>query len=176
MVRCSRMKNCSVLVVLAALFFSSPLFAQESSPAEFQEFLDAWEGRWVGKGTGYDGKDFVGHADCRVAGDGKTMIVNVYNGEASGIWFIVFDRHAKRIRSQWGQSDGEATQAILYKDGDDWINEGVGSSGDGKKSTFKHRISISAEGTKHQWTRSQVVDGEDKTARDTWQRVAGSYP
>ncbi len=169
------MKTCSVFVVLAALVLPSPSFAQDSSPADFQEFLDAWGGRWTGTGTDYDGNETVGHADCRVAGDGHTMIANVYVGDASGIWFIVFDSNAKRIRAQWGQSGGEANQAILYKDGEDWIQEGTGSNGDGKKITFKHRISISAEGTKHQWTRNLEVDGENKTANDTWKRVAGSF-
>ncbi|MCS7466712.1 hypothetical protein NZK35_08655 [Stieleria sp. ICT_E10.1] len=169
------MKTCSVFVFLAALVFSSPSFAQESSPADFQEFLDAWEGRWTGTGTDIDGNEMVGHADCRVAGDGNTMIVNVYMGDASGIWFIVYDSNAKRIRSQWGQSDGEATQAILYKDGEDWIQEGSGSNGEGKKITYKHRISISGDGPTHRWTRTLMVDGEKKTAKDTWQRVAGSF-
>ena len=168
------MKTCSVFVVLAALVFCSPSFAQESSSADFHEFLDAWEGRWKGTGSGFDGNEIVGHADCRVAGDGNTMIVNTYMGDASGIWFIVFDSNSKRIRSQWGQSDGEATQAILYKDGEDWIQEGSGSNSESKRITFKHRISISGGGNTHKWTRNHVVDGETETASDTWQRVSNS--
>ena len=162
----------SVFLALFAFTLAPSAFAQESSPEQFQEMLEAWEGRWKGSGTDEDGNEMVAIADCRIAGDGTTLICNSYMGEESGIWFIVYDRAAKRIRSQWGQSDGEAAHAIIFKDGKDWVQKGTGSTPDGKKTEYTHRISISNNGNTHEWKRTRQVDGATQTSGDTWQRLS----
>jgi len=167
------MLRISALVFTACLLSTPAAFSQESSAGDFRDLLSAWEGHWRGEVPNPDGGTIVVHADCKVTTDGKSMVCHTYGGDLSGIWFITYDSHRKRIISQWSQSDGEVSRSEISKDGANWIAKGDGATGDGEELVFQHKITLSDDGNTHVWNRSQTVGSKTETSREEWKRL---YP
>jgi hypothetical protein len=65
--------------------------------SQLRGFLSAWQRHWRGEVPNPDGGTIIMHADCKVTTDGKSMVCHTYGGELSGIWFITYDSHRKRM-------------------------------------------------------------------------------
>lgn len=174
-----------VILLISTLLIPSTCLAQEMSRSDYEAFCDAMLGRWVGEMTpvaqgdafGEAGKTITGYASSRMTEDGNALLCKVYGGEGTGTWLIAHDARAKQIRTMWINSAGDVDQALILRDGADWIERGEGSTEDGKVIVFENRLTISDGGKTHTWTGKSSRGGEPNAPRhDVWRRVDGRVP
>ena len=173
-------KTISMLACLT-LLLATPALAQESSRADFDELLDAVNGRWVGDvglaadmpGFGKQGDRITAYSQCSLTDDGNTMICSNQVGKDSGTWVLAYDAAAKRIRGLYSTSGGVFNQSIVYRSDDGWIEKGTGTGSDGKKGEYIFQIAVTDGGNTHTWSGEQTVDGKkEEFPTDVWKRLA----
>jgi hypothetical protein len=174
------MKIVGFTTALLVAVLSVQVFAQESTSQDFQEFCQAWEGRWVcdmalvtdSPGIGKKDEKFTAYADCKVAHDGNAMICKGYGGKGSNTWIVVYDAGNKQIRGLWVTSGGDVSHSILYKKGDKWIEKCRGSQADGTKTQVTFTVTISDSGKTHTWTGTSTIGGKEMDEKtNVWHRV-----
>jgi hypothetical protein len=175
------MKIVALAIALLVANLSAPVFAQESTREDFQDFCRAWEGRWVGNvtwvadlpGFGKKAEQVTAYADCTVAEDGNAMICRYYGGDGSATWIVVYDAGDKQIKSLWVTSGGILAHDTLYKKGDKWIVRGHGSHPDGTKTEATQTVTITDSGNTHTWKGSVTIGGKKADeVHDVWRRVS----
>ena len=159
---------------------SMPLVAQESTRQDFDDFCQAWVGRWMSErtlvddepGFGNEGDKLTFYADCKVEHDGNAMVCTVYGGKGTGTWIVAYDAGDKKIKGLWVTSGGVFSPSVIYKQGDKWVESAHGSQADGTKIEVISTIEISDGGKTHTWKSTPIVGGKQK-AEDVviWHRV-----
>lgn len=179
------MNRLKILATCSLVLFASTVSAQEASRADFEAFSQAVLGRWVGNltlnadfaGTGKKGDKLVGYIVYELGNDGQTVTAKFAGGGGSGTWTMAYDAVEKRIRTLWSTSGGDFDQAIIYRQGANWIEEGRGATADGKVDVFKNTLTISDGGNTHTWTGTSSRNGKENAPRhDVFQRVATEPP
>jgi hypothetical protein len=167
-------------LLLLVTAFSAPAFASESTRKDFDDFCQAWQGRWVSDttlvvdrpGIGQKGDKFTAYADCRVEHEGNAMICTYYGGKGSATWLVVYDAGDRRIKSLWITSGGDVAHATIYKEGDQWVQASSGSQADGTKTEVTLTITITDNGETHTWRATPADSGQEAADEgDVWHRV-----
>jgi hypothetical protein len=179
------MKTSLVLVAVALVTgFASLSFADHhrtTTKADFQEWCDAWEGRWVGEvtfvadwpGLGKRGEKVTAYLQATKIEDGKGMTWKFFGGVGSGTVLIAYDTAAQQIKSMSVVSGGFTGSGIFYKKDGTWMQEAVGSLPDGRKSEGVTIYEFSEGGKKVVTTGSGSVDGKpNEKLNDVWRRVS----
>jgi hypothetical protein len=173
------------IVAMAIAIASNTAYAQDSTRADFEAFCAALEGRWIGdmvlvddtEAFGKRGEKLTAFADVSVDEDGNSLVARIYGGPGTGTWILAFDAREKQIKSMWVNSGGDVDQATVIRDGEDWIEKGVGSTKDGETIEFENRLTISEAGSLHTWTGTSTRGGTAGDPRhDVWRRVNGRVP
>lgn len=172
-----------VVVLSSALlvaFLAAPVFAQESSREDFQEFCKAIQGRWVGDvtwvadwpGLGKKGEKVTCYWEGRVAEDGNVLIGKFFGGNGSETSLIYFDAGAKQVKWTMVSSGGNVTQNVVYRKDGKWRQKSEGSNPDGTKTRYMSTATISDDGNTWTWEGSGTV-GDEKTddQHDVWRRA-----
>lgn len=179
------MRKLIALTACTLLVSATHLPAQEASQADFNAFSSVMDGRWIGtttlvsdrEGVGKRGDSMTSYAQTYHENDGHMLRVQVYEGSGSWTWTIAYDANAKRIRSFWVNSGGRIGPGVIYRDGENWIESGEGSSADGRKTVFTNVLTISNDGHTHTWTGEGSDGGDARESRnDVWRRVSGRVP
>jgi hypothetical protein len=176
-----KMKRATLITVLAVTFSATAAFGQQSSRADFEDYLKAWEGRWVGEftwvtdwpGMGKRGDRVTAYAECKVIADGNALSGTFYGGNGSSNWITVFDAATKQIKGLSVNSGGNAWNSVFFKNGDSWSCIETGSKADGAKIESKLTITVSDNGNTHVWTGSVTVGGKKvDEVHNVWRRVS----
>ena len=175
------MRTASILAVVTATFLALPAFGQEATRDDFNEFAKAMKGRWVGDvtwvanwaGLGNRGDKVTAYAEYVLAEDGNALLTKFYGGSGSATGIIAYDAAKKRIKWRYVTSGGYTAESTVYKKNGNWIEDGVGSTADGKKNLFLLTVLISDGGKTHSWTGSGTLDGKKvDDLNDVWRRVS----
>ncbi|TWU33225.1 hypothetical protein [Novipirellula artificiosorum] len=175
------MKLAPSTIVLLFAVIASPAFAQESSRKDFQEYCQAFQGRWVGDitwvadwpGLGKKGEKVTAYSENTVAEDGNALITKFYGGNGSGTGIVAFDARAKQIKWMWVSSGGYVGQSTLHKVDGKWVDKGLGSTPDGTKNEYTSTVTITDNGNTHTWTGTGTLGGEQvDDQHDVWRRVS----
>ncbi len=171
------------MAAVGSVVLAWPAYGQESTRKDFEEFCRAWEGRWVGdvtwvtnwEGVGNRGEKVTAYFEGRVVNDGHAMIGTFFGGDGSSTSLIFYDPGMKRIRWIWVDSGGTMNESIMYRHGEEWKSEGIGSKADGTKITFTNSVRITDGGDTHTWT-GTGTDGDQamEQQNDVWRRVGKS--
>jgi hypothetical protein len=175
------MKSTATLTLATfALLFATTASAQEASRADFEEVCEAHKGRWVGDielaadmpGFGNQGERITAYSQCRVTDDGNTMICSNQIGSDLGTWVVAYDAATKRIRGLYSTSSGIFNQSIMYRSDDGWIEEGSGTTSEGKKGKVTFRIAVTDGGNTHTWSGEITVNGKkERFPTEVWKRL-----
>lgn len=85
---------------------------------------------------------------------------------------VAYDAAAKRIRGLYSTSSGILNQSITYRSEDGWIEEGSGTTSEGKKVDATFRIAVTDGGNTHTWSGELTVDGKtEKFPTEVWKRL-----
>ena len=177
-----------VSILVTALTF--PALGQQSTQADFEEFLQIMEGRyicdviwiadWPGVG-GKKGEKVTGYSDLQVVADGNVLQGTFYGGSGTTTWITVYDAAARQIRFLTGTSGGTMWSGTYHKEGGKWVEAGIGSNPDGSKIEFSNTLTLSDGGRTHNWSGSTTIAGkpvdklQDVCRRvSEWQRRATS--
>lgn len=166
--------------VFAVLFVCSTAIAEESSEADFADFLKAFEGRWLTEmelttsqaAFGKQGDIVSAQAHCKVVSDGKAMLVQGFGGSGAVTWLVSYDAKAKRIKTFETDSAGDLMQGVFFRNDGKWIREASGSSADGDTKTVRTSLTISDAGDTHTWTGTNTRSGDKSEFKATWRRVS----
>lgn len=157
------------VIALLAIVLSMPAAAQESSRQDFDDFCQAWEGRWVSQrtlaiddpGFGEAGDTFTSYADCKIEHDGNAMICKLYAGKGTGTWIVGYDAGEKKIKGLWITSGSVFAPSVIYREADNWVQTSHATQPDGTKVESTATIVVSDAGTTHTWTNTPTADGEE---------------
>ncbi len=170
-------------LVTFSLLLSTPVLAQESSRADFEEFCKAMEGRWVGDvvwiadwpGLGKKGDRVTCYCELTIVNDGNALLGRFYGGDGAGTWLTVYDAAKKEIR-ETGTNSGGTQMTHIYSKTDEgtWASKMTGSNADGGKLAGQFVLEISENGNKHSWSGASTTDGKpNDELQDVWRRVSG---
>ncbi|UCF35627.1 MAG: hypothetical protein JSU96_12395 [Acidobacteriota bacterium] len=168
----------SLLVFSLAL----PVYGQQSTRADFEEFLGVMEGRyvcdiiWIADWPGVGGKEgdkVTGHANLEVAADGNVLRGTFYGGNVTNTWITVYDAAAKQIRFLTGSSGGTIWNGIIFKKNGNWVEVGTGGNPDGSKIEFNNTLTLSDNGRTHHWSGESSIGGSPaRSLEDVCHRVS----
>ena len=152
----------------------------QSTRADFNEFCQIMEGRWLGdviwvtdwEGFGKKGDKVSAYQEWKIGEDGHVLLGRFYGGPGSGTILVQYDAGARQIQSRAIFSGGNVFNEVIYKQDGNWHYEIAGSMVDGKKitgSTIRH---LSDGGKTHRWTGTIMIDGKPlDPLRDVWRRI-----
>ena len=170
----------ALITVSLVVSATSLALGQQSSRADFEELLQAMEGRWIGDvtwntdwpGLGKKGDKTTGYVELRVIADGNVLLGTFYGGRGTDSWMTVYDAASKQIKTLEGDSGGSISSYVWYKEGDHWIATGAGSLADGSKVEFRNTVTISDGGNTHTYTGTTTIAGKrGNDLHDVWRRV-----
>jgi hypothetical protein len=169
------------MAAVGAVVFGWPVYGQESTRQDFEEFCRAFEGRWVGEVTwvtdweafGKRGEKVTAHVDLRISPDGHALTGVFYAGNGSGTSLGYFDAAAKQIKWVWVNSAGGTSVDVMHREGKNWVNTSGGSNADGTKTQSRSMISVSDDGNTHTWKGKGTVGGKPvDDQHDVYRRVS----
>ena len=165
-----------------SLFLATSVVAEETSPADFEKYCDAMEGRWRGDvtfvadwpGLGKRGEKTVAFLDCKRTDDGRGLSIRFFGGAGSASGFAAYDAVSKKIRESFVVSGGYFGQREVVIDGDGFKISGKGSLPDGREHTVTIRRKLTNDGKEMVNSISGMIAGEptDDT-EEHWQKVSG---
>ena len=167
--------------VLVAALYAVPALAQQTTREEFNAFMKAMSGRWVGEitwvadwpGLGKKGDKVTGYSELRITEDGNALIGKFYGGSGSTTWITVYDAGAKQIRENGVDSGGTVWTVVYSKTGDKWVGVQTGSLADGRKIESTMTVTIADNGNTHTWTGPTTVGGKKvDDQHDVYHRVS----
>lgn len=148
---------------------------------DFEEYCQAWQGRWVGDitwvadwpGLGKRGEKATGYGDYRIVENGNALLGTFYGGGGSATLLTVFDEASKQIQERVVISNGYVSNGIVYKQDGQWRFRDAGGLPDGTKSTAVGTLTISDNGNTHTLT-STGTKGDKPTdpQNDVWRRMS----
>ena len=154
---------------------------QSASHADFEAFVKAFRGRWIGEVTwiadwegigGKKGNKITAHAEIKTRCDGNLLHCIWYGGNSVFDWLVYFDAGDKKIRSVSVDSGGLVQHATFWKDGNDWQFQQTGSEADGSRVISNGRVTVTESGKVHTWTGDTSIDGKPVAPlRDVFRRV-----
>lgn len=175
------MRHLAFTTTLLVIVSASSALAQESSRRDFEEFCQAWQGRFVGEvtwmtdwpGLGKRGEKVTAYWEGRLSEDGNVMLGKFFGGNGSDTSMIFFDAGAKQIKWHTVSSGGSVSYAIMYKKDGKWCQTYIGSGPDGEKLEIQSNVAITENGNTHTWTGTGTVGGKKMDNQyDVWRRVS----
>ena len=179
------MKKIALFTALVGIYLVGPsapeALGQQSTRADFNEYCQAFKGRWVGDVTlvadwpafGKRGDKITAYIEITPIEDGNAMLSRVYGGTGSGTGIVVFDAGAKQIKGTRVSSAGGVGHTLLYKKDGKWHEKGVGSLPDGTENEWVSTITVTENGRTHTWTGTGTVGGKKTDdLHDVWRRVS----
>lgn len=175
------MRKVIPLSIVLLFLLASLSFGQTATRAEFQEYCNVIEGRWIGEvtwitdwpGYGKKGDKVTAYAENQIVADGNAISGPFYAGNGKGTRLIVFDTGAKQIKCIAVSSGGTVHNQVFYKQAGKWQILSTGSLPDGSTIEGKYTITISDNGKTHTYTGSTTIGGEKVDERhDVWRRVS----
>ena len=166
--------------VRATLFAAGDKQKMQSTRADFKEYCDVMQGRWIGKvvwiadwpGFGKKGDTITAYRDVRVTEDGNALLMKFHIGPGTGTVLCVYDAGDRQIKFHGITSGGAAYNSIVFKDQGKWRLNVNGTLPDGKRVAGLETHNVSDDGTTH--TQSGVLTiGGEKTdpLQDVWTRL-----
>ncbi|MHB8897518.1 MAG: hypothetical protein ACYC6Y_02085 [Thermoguttaceae bacterium] len=174
------MRNVGWLVPLLLASLTAPTFSQQSTPADFKEYCQLMEGRWLGDvtwvtdfpGFGKRGEKVTTYAENKISEDAHVMTSRFFGGTGSATAICLYDIAAKQIRWFGGDSAGGSSQSTVFKKDGQWTEIGTGVLVTGAKTEFTSTLTVSDNGMTHTWTGTATVTGQKTdNQRDVWRRV-----
>ena len=152
----------------------------QSTQAEFKEYCDAMQGRWIGKvvwitdwpGFGKKGDTVTAYRDVKLTEDGNALLLKFYVGPGTGTALCCYDAAARQIKFHGITSGGSAFNSIVFKDQGKWRVNVNGSLPDGKKVTGLETHGVSDDGNTHSISGILTIGGQKTDPlQDVWKRV-----
>ena len=142
----------------------------QSTQADFKEYCDAMQGRWLGEvvwvtdwpGFGKKGDKVTAYSDFRISHNGNVLQGRFNAGTGSGIGLYHYDAGKKQIQGRWVSSGGSVWNQVIYKKDGQWHNHETGSVADGRPIVMSSIRHISDDGKTHRRSGSVKVDGKDQ--------------
>ena len=174
------MTRTRLIMLMVLLFAASEGFAQQSSFSDFEAYVAAMEGRWIGEitwiadwpGLGDRGDKVTSYSENNIVAEGRVLMGSFYGGNGTSRLIVVFDAASGEIRQIGADSGGSASTCILSKQDGYWASKCSGSLADGTATEADVRLTISDNGNTHTWTGTITVGGEPvDPLNDVWRRV-----
>ena len=174
------------LLIAASTGVSATLFAaddnqkMQSTRADFKEYCDAMQGRWIGKviwiadwpGFGKKGDTITAYRDVRVTEDGNALLMKFHMGPGTGTALCVYDAGDRQIKSHGITSGGGTYNTIVFKSQGKWRVQVSGSLPDGKRVAGLETHNVSDGGTTHTLSGVLTIGGEKTDPlQDVWTRL-----
>ena len=142
----------------------------QSTRADFQEFCQAMQGRWIGDliwitdwpGFGKKGDKVTAYSDYRISHNGNVLQGRFNAGPGLGIGLYHYDAGKKQIEGRWVSSGGSVWNQVIYKKDGQWHNHETGSVADGRPIVMSSIHHFSDDGKTHRRSGSVKVDGKDQ--------------
>ena len=149
---------------------AEPAGKMQSTRADFQEFCQAMEGRWIGEvifvtdwpGFGKKGDKVTAYSDFRISHNGNVLQGRFNAGPGLGIGLYHYDAGKKQIEGRWVSSGGSVWNQVIYKKDGQWHNHETGSVADGRPIVMSSIHHFSDDGKTHRRSGSVKVDGKDQ--------------
>ena len=152
----------------------------QSTQADFKEYCDAMQGRWLGEvvwvtdwpGFGKKGDKVTAYSDYRISHNGNVLQGRFNGGPGSGIGLYHYDAGKKQIQGRWVSSGGSVWNQVIYKKDGQWREHETGSVADGKPIVMSPIRHISDNGKTHRRSGSVKIDGKDQEPlQDVWRHI-----
>ena len=152
----------------------------QSTRADFKEFCQAMQGRWIGEviwitdwpGFGKKGDKVTAYSDFRISHNGHVLLGRFNGGPGAGTGMVHYDAGKRQIQARWVSSGGSVWNQVIYKQDGLWHELETGSVADGKpirSSLVRH---ISNDGKTHRRSGTVKIDGKMvDPVRDVWRRI-----
>ena len=152
----------------------------QSTQADFKEYYDAMQGRWIGNvvwvtdwpGFGKKGDKVTAYSDFRISHNGNVLKGRFNGGLGSGIGLYHYDAGKKQIQGRWVSSGGSVWNQVIYQKDGQWREHETGSVADGKPIVMSSIRHISDNGKTHRRSGSVKIDGKDQEPlQDVWRHI-----
>ena len=159
---------------------AEPAGKMQSTRADFQEFCQAMEGRWIGEvifvtdwpGFGKKGDKVTAYSDFRISHNGHVLLGRFNGGPGAGTGMVHYDAGKRQIQGRWVSSGGSVWNQVIYKEDGQWKEKETGSMADGKPITSSRSRHISDNCKTHRRSGTVKIDGKTvDPVRDVWRRV-----
>ena len=142
----------------------------QSTQADFKEYCDAMQGRWLGEvvwvtdwpGFGKKGDKVTAYSDYRISHNGNVLQGRFNGGPGLGIGLYHYDAGKKQIQGRWVSSGGSVFNQVIYKKDGQWHNHETGSVADGRPIVMSSIHHFSDDGKTHRRSGSVKIDGKDQ--------------
>lgn len=169
------------LVVFVASMLVLKAFGQEATRQDFNEFVKANKGRWLGQitfvtdwpGVGKKGDKVTAHSEVSIIEDGNAIFSRGFMGNGSSSSIVVYNANSKKILQQGTASGGTVFSTVWSKVGDKWVGVRSGSLPDGRKVEGTIISTFTDKDTTLTVTGSMTIDGKKTDEmHDVWHRVS----
>jgi hypothetical protein len=171
-----------ISIILVVATFVLPAMGQQATRADFNDYIKATVGRWVGQvtwvadwpGQGKKGDKVTAYVEYKLSEDGNAVVTNFLGGNGSSSSIVVYDAAAKQIKEIAVDSGGTVSINTYSKaSATKWLQTQTGSLADGSKVEGKFEANVSDNGNTWTWSGTTTIGGKKQDdLHDVWRRVS----